>query len=143
MTQIDRYGLPLSTSFAEAAEWYGVSVDAVLGFEGGIIEAVDRALEIDPGFALAHIHKARALQVEGRMSEALESKRAAQFLAGRATAEEQSQIAALSRTIDGDGPAAIASIKEHLGDYPRSALLLAQVVFDASDCGGTVTIDRA
>ncbi len=128
MTLTDRYGEPLSTSSAEAAERYSESLDAVLAFDGGVLPAVDLALEADPEFAIAHIHRARALQVEGRMPEALESRERARALAPSATAEEQAHIAIISLAIDGNGPAALAAIKSQLKARPRNAFLLAQAV---------------
>ncbi|MGH7402528.1 MAG: tetratricopeptide repeat protein, partial [Candidatus Rokuibacteriota bacterium] len=64
MTQ-DRYGLPLSTSSA-AAGAYVEGVDRFLAAQAAAEECFDRAVAADPGFALAHIGRARCLQLQGR-----------------------------------------------------------------------------
>jgi len=128
MTYTDRYGLPLTTASESAADCYNASLDAVLAFDGGVLEAVDQALAADPEFAMGHIHRARALQVEGRMSEAIASREKAQSLASGVSPREQEHIAILSLAIDGNGKAALGAIKDHLKEYPRNAFLLAQAV---------------
>ncbi|MFX7705243.1 hypothetical protein ABTJ74_19605, partial [Acinetobacter baumannii] len=55
----DRYGLLLSTSSSEAAVAYREGVDLLLAAWTGAAEAFDRAIAIDPDFALAHIARGR------------------------------------------------------------------------------------
>ena len=61
----DRYGLPLSISSTAARDAYVEGVDAVLSATGDALGPLDRALELEPGFALALSAKARFLQVAG------------------------------------------------------------------------------
>jgi len=49
----DAWGLPLTTS-EEAAEAYRQGVDRMLSYTLGVDEALGRAIELDPKFALAH-----------------------------------------------------------------------------------------
>lgn len=48
-----RTGKPLSCESSEAARLYQEAVDLILGSESGAAEALDKALELAPGFALA------------------------------------------------------------------------------------------
>ena len=59
----DRYGLILSTTSNAARDAYVEGVDLLLTVYPGAVAAFDRAIEADPAFALAHIGKARALQL--------------------------------------------------------------------------------
>ena len=56
----DRYGLPISTSSATARDSYVAGCDCVLSAEHGDASQLARAIEADPGFALAHAALARA-----------------------------------------------------------------------------------
>lgn len=122
----DRYGLPLSTPSPTAAERYGAGVDIMLSLNAGASEAFAEAIAADDGFAMAHIALARWLQYAGRMAEAQTSKaRALECLEG-VTRRERQHVVALARAVDGDGPTALALIREHLHDFPRDALALKQ-----------------
>lgn len=61
----DRYGLAVSTGSAVARDAYVEGVDLLLTVYPGASGAFDRAIKADPDFALAHIGKARALQLSG------------------------------------------------------------------------------
>ena len=61
----DRYGLPLSTASPAARDAYGEGCEAKLTMYPGAIEAFDRAIAADPGFALAHAARAHALLERG------------------------------------------------------------------------------
>jgi hypothetical protein len=50
---IDRYDLGLSTASAAARDAYVEACDLALTFYPGAAEAYDRAIGVDPGFALA------------------------------------------------------------------------------------------
>lgn len=124
----DRDGHTLTTTSGEAAAAYNESVEITLGFDAGAIELAQRAVDLDPTFAMAHIHLARQLQFEARIPEALAHRQRAQDLSATATSHEQSHIAVLSLAIDGNGPAAIAAIASHLSEFPRSSLIAAQAI---------------
>ena len=55
----DKYGLPLSTASSAAADAYVQGAELALTLYPGALEAFDRAIAADPGFALAHAGKAQ------------------------------------------------------------------------------------
>ena len=55
----DRYDLPLSTTSLAARDAYVQGCEAKLTMYPGAIEAFDRAIAADPGFALPHAARAR------------------------------------------------------------------------------------
>src|SRR6185503_16057455 len=66
----DRYDLSLSTASATARDAYVQGHDLALTLYPGAVEAFDRALAADPGFALAHVGKAQVLMREGKAAAA-------------------------------------------------------------------------
>src|SRR4051812_33619802 len=69
----DRYGLPVSTTVAAARDAYVEGVNLLLTVYPGAAAAFDRAIAADPGFALAHIGKARTFQLAGNLAAMRES----------------------------------------------------------------------
>ena len=61
----DRYDLSLSTASAAARDAFVQGSDLALTLYPGAVEAFDRAIGADPGFALAHAGKAQVLMREG------------------------------------------------------------------------------
>src|SRR3979411_1789597 len=61
----DRYELPVSTGSSAARDAYLQGCEAKLTMYPGAIEAFDRAIAADPGFALAHAARAHALLERG------------------------------------------------------------------------------
>ena len=61
----DRYDLPLSTASSAARDAYVEGCEAKLTMYPGAIEAFDRVIATDPGFALAHAARAHALLERG------------------------------------------------------------------------------
>ncbi|MBV8190615.1 MAG: tetratricopeptide repeat protein, partial [Alphaproteobacteria bacterium] len=55
----DRYDLDLTTASTAARDAYVEASGLALTFYPGALEAYDRALAADPGFALAHAGKAQ------------------------------------------------------------------------------------
>ena len=66
----DRYDLPLTTASDRAAAHYRDGVDCMLSAWHGAEDAFDRAIAEDPGFALAHIARARLHQLNMEGTEA-------------------------------------------------------------------------
>lgn len=120
----DRYGLPLTTTSPAAREAYLDGVDRFLAARAGAEEAFDRALAADPGFALAHAARARALGVRGRVPEAREAAARARALTGGVTRREAQHVEAVGRLFDGDAPGALAAVRAHVVEFPRDALVL-------------------
>jgi hypothetical protein len=120
----DRFGYPLTTASEEAAEHYRRAVDFMLTANFGATDALDAALRADPDFALAHIAKARWLQVYMRGPEAQAEIAAARTLRDRLTPREARHVEIIALALEGAGPRALALLDEHLVDYPRDELPL-------------------
>jgi tetratricopeptide (TPR) repeat protein len=120
----DRFGLPLTTSSAAAAESYGRALDLMLSANFGAEALLDAALASDPDFALAHIARARLLAVQARIVEAREAAAAARALRDRVTTREARHIETVALAIDGKGKEAMAMLEEHVAEFPRDALVL-------------------
>src|SRR5262249_55096885 len=73
-------------------------------------------------FALAHIARARLLQMQSRVVEAKEAAAAARAISGRVTPREQGHIETVALVVDGNGPQALASLEAHIAEYPRDAM---------------------
>src|SRR5262245_28972517 len=122
----DRYGLPLSAQGQAAAEHYMEGIDRALALSVGAQASLEAAIAADPSFAMAHIALARELQYRGKIAEAQASKsKAVQYMDG-VTRRERQHIEALTKAVDGDGPGALALIREHVQEFPRDAFLLKQ-----------------
>lgn len=120
----DRYDLPLSTLSAAARDAYVQGCDRALTFYPAALEAYDRAIAADPGFALAHSGKAQVLIREGEVSAARAALAAARDLAAGLPPREASHIAFLELAFAGRTDAAIAALQAHLAAWPRDALVL-------------------
>jgi len=124
MPLTDRYGLPLSTPSASAAQAYVEAVDNVFAAGANLVTGFEAALAQDPSFALAEIGRSRALATYGRAAEARTAAANARTLAAGTTARERSHVEALALAVEGRGDAALAAIKAHLQDFPRDAMVL-------------------
>jgi tetratricopeptide (TPR) repeat protein len=133
----DRYGLPLSTSSALAAERFIEGIDLLLEQNFGPEEQFTQAIGADAEFALAHGALAYMLHLRAQVAEARESAQRAQALAAGGSHRERQQIEAIALFVNGQGPQSYALIREHLADYPRDILMirLAQRLF-ALGCSG-------
>ena len=125
----DRYDLPLSTASSPARDAYVRGCEAKLTMYPGAIEAFDRAIAADPGFALAHAARAHALLERGDAAAARESMAAANSLAAGLPAREASHIAFFDLLVAGDAEAALAALPAHLNAWPRDALVLGTTAF--------------
>ena len=125
----DRYGLLLSTTSSAARDAYVEGCDAKLTMHPGAIEAFDRAIAADPGFALAHTAKAHALLERGEAAEARGSMATANSLAAGLPAREASHIAFFDLLVIGEADAAISALYAHLDAWPRDVVVLATAAF--------------
>src|SRR6267378_3947648 len=103
----DRYELPLSTSSSAARDAYVQGCEAKLTMYPGAIQAFDRAIAADPGFALAHAAKAHVLLERGNAAAARDSIATAKSLAPKSlapgvSAREASHIAFFGLLVTGD-----------------------------------------
>ena len=121
----DRYGLPLSTSSAAAVPAYVDGVDRLLAAHDGAEAAFDRALAADPDFALAHIGRARSLQLEGRTTPARTAAAEARARVAGLGRRERRHVEALALAVAGQGARALALVREHVAEFPRDAMALA------------------
>jgi tetratricopeptide (TPR) repeat protein len=94
----------------------------------GAIEAFDRAIAADPGFALAHAARAHALLERGDAA-ARASMAAANSLAAGLSAREASHIAFFDWLVAGEAEAAISALHAHLNAWPLDAVVLATTAF--------------
>jgi tetratricopeptide (TPR) repeat protein len=95
----------------------------------GAIEAFDRAIAADPGFALAHAAKAHALLERGDAGAAGASMAAANSLTTNLSAREASHIAFFDLLVAGEAGAALSAVLAHLKAWPRDVLVLATTAF--------------
>ena len=120
----DRYGLPLSTSSPAAAQAYVEGVDRFLAAHAAAEECFDRALAADPGFALAHIGRARSLQLLGQGALAQAAAARARELGASLDRRERQHVEALGLAVAGQGPRALALVRQHVAEFPRDAMAL-------------------
>src|SRR5258708_10405068 len=114
----DGYGLPLSTTSSAARDAYVEGCEAKLTMHPGAIEAFDRAIEADPGFALAHAAKAHAVLERGDAA-ARASMAAANSLADGLPAREASHIAFFDLLVAGHAEAPPSSPRPDPDASPR------------------------
>jgi tetratricopeptide (TPR) repeat protein len=84
-----------------------------------------RALEADPGFALAHAALARARFLMADVAGARQSAARARELAATATPREQGHVDALCLSIEGKPVEALTATRAHLAEHPRDAMVAA------------------
>ncbi len=121
----DRYEFALTTASAAARDAYVAGVDLSLSANHGADEQFRRAIALDDGLAVAHAALARTLQVQHKPAEAKAAAARARELASTLPHRERSHAIALAATVDGGSVAGLAAVKEHLGAYPRDAMVLA------------------
>ena len=115
----DLYDLPLTTASATARDAYVQASGLALTFYPGALEAYERAIAADPGFALAHVGKALVLLRQGDVAAARAALATAKGLAGGVTEREASHIAFFELVFAGETMAAIAALHPHLSAWPR------------------------
>ncbi|WP_249150834.1 tetratricopeptide repeat protein [Bradyrhizobium sp. JYMT SZCCT0180] len=124
----DRYDLPLTTTSDRAAAHYRDGMDCMLSAWHGAEDAFDRAIREDPGFALAHIARARLHQLNMQGNEARRMAAHARQLAAGADARERHHIDVMAAVIEGKPKLAVSGAEAHLGEYPRDALVLSMLL---------------
>jgi tetratricopeptide (TPR) repeat protein len=142
----DRYGLPLSTYSAEAANAYRDGIDLMLSAWPGAAEAFDRALAADAEFALAHVARARIhsfyQQGEAARKEAAVAR---ELVARRGSERERGHVETLALAVEGNLPAALSSALKHLESFPRDAVVMSLLLgaFGLFAFSGMAEHDRA
>ena len=125
----DRYGLLVSTASSAARDAYGEGCEAKLTMYPGAVEAFDRAIAADPGFALAHAAKAHALLERGDAAAARASMAAANSLIDGLSPREASHVAFFDLLVAGEAEAALPAVLAHLNAWPRDAAVLGTTAF--------------
>ena len=120
----DRYDLALTTASGAARDAYVQASGLALTFYPGAVEAYDRAIAADPGFALAHAGKAQILMRQGDVRAARAALSAAKSLASDVSEREASHIGFFDLVFAGQTEAAIAALHAHLAAWPRDALVV-------------------
>ena len=120
----DRYGLPISTASAAAAEKWVEGVDLLLEQNFGSEKEFQSAIEADEGFALAHAGLAYVHMAAGKVGDARKAAQQAQSLSEGTSRRERQQIEAIELWTNGKGPQALALIHQHLAEFPRDMLMV-------------------
>jgi tetratricopeptide (TPR) repeat protein len=124
MEMKDRFDLPVTSTSARSLEDYVTALDLLLSANPGADPLFQRAIAADPDFALAHIARARSLQLQARMPEARAAAAQAQALRDRVSTREQRHLDAIALAIEGAAAEALALIRTHAAEFPRDALPL-------------------
>jgi len=119
----DRYGLALATASPAARDAYVEGCDLLLTLYPGAAAAFDRAIAADPGFALAHVGRARALQLGSDSPGAQAAIATAQRLVSGLPERDISHTEVFSLLIGGKPDAALAAVRRHVATWPRDALV--------------------
>lgn len=119
----DQYDLPLSTASGTAREAYVQGSDLLLTLYPGAVDAFDRAIAADPGFALAHAAKAKALFMAADMPAAQTALAAANAMSAGLPAREASHLAFFGLLIAGQAEAALNAGRTHLESWPRDRMV--------------------
>ncbi len=138
----DLYDLVLTTASPAARDAYVQASGLALTFYPGAVEAYDRAIAADPGFALAHAGKALVLLRQGDVAAARLALAAAKGLASGVSEREASHIAFFELVFAGETEAAIAALYRHVSAWPRDALVVASAANPNGLIGGSGRIGQ-
>ena len=120
----DRYGLTISTGSNAARDAYMHGCDLSLGGNPGGGAAFDRAIAADAGFALAHVARARVLQMQSDMVGARAAMDTATSLADGLPRREASHVAVFGKMFAGQADDALVALRAHLQTWPRDVMVL-------------------
>ena len=123
-TFTDRYDYDLTTTSQEAADHYIEAVDLTLSADVAAPETFEAAIKADDGFALGYAGLARMRQLRGQPAEAKRLIAHAGTLTDGLTKRERSHISAMSSIVNDDMNTALASVTQHVGEFPRDAFVL-------------------
>jgi tetratricopeptide (TPR) repeat protein len=121
----DAYGLPVSTSSAEAVAAFDLAVESYLKARLDARDHLTRALSADADFGLAHCLKgymAMLLYKQAALPVAAGAARTARGLTAKATARERMHVDALDAWVTGDLDRLLAIWEEILAGHPQDVL---------------------
>jgi hypothetical protein len=127
MTFTDRRGMPVSSTQRDAIDACDDAIELFHGYYGNPIEALDRAIALDPGAVMPRVAKAGILLTTSE--QALQPAAAAEIEAAAtrmvtANARERGHLAACTAWLDGDWRRAVRAWGDVLLDHPRDTLAL-------------------
>lgn len=122
MALTDDWGLELSTLSEAAAAAYREGAALLLSAWPGAGERFEAALAHDPGFALAHVGRARGLAVAGDGAGMRAALARAAALGG--TERERGHVAVMTDALAGRSDAALAGALAHAERWPRDVMIL-------------------
>ena len=104
---------------------------------------LDQAIELDPGFALAHHYKALALTAAGLMESALQSAQIAYANRQQITAREKNWIEGQYFNITQDWDQSVAALEKNTIRFPDEAIFHRQRAFSLMRLGSRESYDKA
>jgi tetratricopeptide (TPR) repeat protein len=125
----DAYDLPVSTADPEALALYDGAVRALLAWQADALDLFRAASDRDPGLALAHAGAAVCLFLEERFPETKAATEAARAAVSGQSERERSHVAALTAWTSGQVPEAERLMREHLGTWPRDAMVFQRLYY--------------
>jgi tetratricopeptide (TPR) repeat protein len=125
----DDYGLPLSTASPAARDAYVDGCEKKRTMYPGAIDAFDRALAADPGFALAYAAKAHSLLERGDRPGAMATITYGRQVSSGLTEREARHIDYFTDLVLGESGSALRWLPEHLDRWPRDVMVLATAAF--------------
>ena len=124
----DRFGQPVTAANARAVALNDDAVGLMFALQPGAEALVDAALAADPGFALAHCTKARALMQAGETEAGLEWARRGRNLATPLSVRERQHAAIVCHALHGESARALALLRRHAEAFPRDPVPLSFAV---------------
>jgi hypothetical protein len=124
----DPLGLPLSTT-AEAAGAYNTGLERVMRLQSGGEQLLREAVELDPGFALAHAALAMLGHEAGAdvdVPAALDAARGAARI--RADERERSLVDVIGRRVEDVRRSGATALMNHIARHPRDVLAVSAAV---------------
>src|SRR3989449_1175471 len=137
MAITDRYGLPVTTTSAVAAERFQEGMDRLLAFRAGAEACFAAAVEADEGLALAHGGVALLAVAQGDAATARAAVGRARETVAGATRRERQHVEALSALIAGETAHGLDLVEQHVAEFPRDALLVNQASSAIGFAGGS------
>lgn len=123
----DNQGLPLTAANIEATSTYNAAVTDWLNYRLSAMPALKKALELDPGFCMAHCLRGSMLMAfnSAAVHDAAQSAlRSAQNSLAAATTRERLHVVALDALVNGNPQSACARWEQVLADNPLDIVAL-------------------